>query len=212
MSRQRIRFLAGLGLGALVIGGAWVGGLFWFVSLIPSEPIDDPRPTDAVVVLTGGSGRLEAGLDQLGQDRAKKLFVSGVYRGVEVAKLLDLSTQAPERVECCIVLGHSADNTTGNARETAEWMAKEGYHSLRLVTAAYHMPRSLLEFHHAMPAVEIVASPVFPERVKQSEWWRWPGTASLIISEYVKYLLILARNFAIGWPDRLAPDAATASP
>ncbi|MFO0995773.1 MAG: YdcF family protein [Alphaproteobacteria bacterium] len=205
--RHRLRWLLGLGLGVVLAGAAWAAGLFWFVALIPSEPMDDARTTDAVVVLTGGRGRLEAGLEQLGQDRAKKLFVSGVYRGVEVAKLLDLSTQAPERVECCIVLGHSADNTTGNARETAEWMSKEGYTSLRLVTAAYHMPRSLLEFRHAMPTVMIVPHPVFPESVKHSEWWRWPGTASLIISEYVKYLLVLARNIATEPPSPFAPDS-----
>ena len=168
MTRRRVRVLAALGLGAIVALGAWAAGLLWFTGLIPNEPLDDPRVTDAVVVLTGGSGRLEAGLDQLGQNRAKKLFVSGVYRGVEVAKLLDLSTQAPERVECCIVLGYSADNTTGNARETAEWMSREGYRSLRLVTAAYHMPRSLLEFRRAMPTVEIIAGQPVPSPAKKT--------------------------------------------
>ena len=207
MSRQRTRILAAFGLGAIGACGIWIVGLLWFVGMIPAEPRDDPRVTDAIVVLTGGSGRLEAGLDQLGQNRAKKLFVSGVYRGVEVAKLLDLSTQAPERVECCIVLGYSADNTTGNARETADWMAKEGYQSLRLVTAAYHMPRSLLEFRRAMPTIEIIAHPVFSQRVKQSEWWRWPGTTSLIVSEYGKYLLVLLRN-AVTEP----PNRSTAEP
>ena len=71
-------------------------------------------------------------------------------------------------------------------------MRQEGFHSLRLVTASYHMPRSLLEFSRAMPEVHIIPHPVFPERVKQERWWAWPGTASLIVAEYQKYLLALA--------------------
>jgi hypothetical protein len=55
------------------------------------------------------------------------------------------------------------------------------------------MPRSLLEFSRAMPEMRIIANPVFPENVKQERWWAWPGTAMLILAEYTKYLLALAR-------------------
>ena len=92
-----------------------------------------------------------------------------------------------------------SETTTGNALETTAWMAALNYKSLRLVTAAYHMPRSLLEFHHAMSGMTLVPHPVFPENVKQARWWAWPGTASLMIGEYNKYLLALSRH----WIDRL---------
>ncbi len=49
-----------------------------------------------------------------------------------------------------------------------------------------------------MPELEIVPHPVFPEHVKQRDWWRWPGSASLIISEYNKYLVALARGLLDG--------------
>ena len=150
------------------------------------------------IMVTGGSGRLQAGLDLLAAGRAEKLFVSGVYRGVEVAELLRLSARAPDRLRCCVVLGYSADNTAGNARETAEWIAREGYSSLRLVTASYHMPRSLLEFRRAMPGVTIITHPVFPGHVKQGDWWRWPGTAWLVIGEYNKYLAARLRGLLPG--------------
>jgi uncharacterized SAM-binding protein YcdF (DUF218 family) len=129
----------------------------------------------------------------VGDGRARKLFVSGVYRGVDVAALLRHSRSAPDYISCCVVLGYTADSTAGNARETAEWMRKEGFGSLRLVTASYHMPRSLLEFRRAMPKIEIVPNPVVPERFMQEAWWRYPGTLSLVISEYNKYLLAIIR-------------------
>lgn len=179
---------------------AWIGGLAWFASRIPTS-VDDPESaTDAIVVLTGGSERLDEGLALLAAKKGRKLFVSGVYRGVEVAALLHVARHAPANLECCIVLGHAADSTFGNASETAEWMAAENYHSLRLVTAAYHMPRSLLEFRHAMPDIAIIPHPVFPTRVKE-DWWAWPGTADLILGEYHKYLFALLRDGLAGPPD-----------
>jgi hypothetical protein len=58
------------------------------------------------------------------------------------------------------------------------------------------MRRSLLEFRLAMPDLVIIPHPVFPENVKQSQWWLWPGTAHLIASEYTKYLATWVRHWA----------------
>ncbi|MFQ5954912.1 MAG: YdcF family protein [Kiloniellales bacterium] len=191
----RRRWLTGALAAVLICVALWAAGLVRFAGQIPSG-VDDPiRQTDAIVVLTGGSERLATGLRMLAQRRARKLFVSGVHRGVDVAELLRMARQAPDEVECCIVLGHSADDTAGNARETAQWMAAQGYRSLRLVTANYHMQRSLLEFRRAMPEATIVAHPVIPAHVKRRGWWRFPGTASLVVGEYNKLLVALIRNW-----------------
>ena len=209
MTRMTRRWGGGLPLVLLLLAGAWLAGLVAFAEAIPDRSADDGRTTDAIVVLTGGSGRIEVGLEQLAQDRAKKLFVSGVPHGVTPPELPGLATAAPDQLACCVVLGHEASNTTGNARETAAWMMSEGFRSLRLVTSNYHMPRSLLEFRRAMPGMEIVAHPVIPESVRQNDWWRWPGTTMLIVTEYSKYLLALARDWA---EEILAPRAAAGTP
>jgi uncharacterized SAM-binding protein YcdF (DUF218 family) len=181
------------GAGVVLVALLWLGGLLWFASVIPTAVSEPKRTTDAIVVLTGGSGRLKAGFDLLAQGRAKKLFVSGVYHGVEVDELLRLARVTPKPLECCVSLGYAADSTYGNAVETAHWMAAQSYKSLRLVTSAYHMPRSLLEFRRVMPGIEIVPNPVFAERVK-SNWWLWPGTGNLVIGEYDKYLFAFVRD------------------
>ena len=174
----------------------WLVGLIVFAEAIPRSPVaieasPEGGSADAIVVLTGGSGRLDAGVHLLNEGWARKLFVSGVARGVEVAALMRLAREKPENVSCCIILGYDADNTRGNARETAAWTVANGYRRVVLVTANYHMARSLVEFEAAMPGVEIIPFPVIPETVKISEWWSWPGTAVLILSEYNKYLLSL---------------------
>lgn len=184
----------------------WLIGLWRFAAAIPTDIASPDEPTDAIVVLTGGSLRVEGGLHLLAAGKAKKLFISGVYHGVDVAELLRVSRQSPDSVACCVVLGHAADNTLGNARETAQWMEAEGYHSLRLVTASYHMPRSLLEFTRAMPDKEIVPNPVFPEFLKEAPWWRSRRSAALIASEYSKYLAALLRPYV---PSALLPAGAS---
>ncbi len=187
----------------VLAAAVWLLGLVRFAGQIPSG-IDDPLSrTDAVVVLTGGSNRLQTGLQLLAARRGKKLFVSGVHAGVKVEDLLRLAEAPTADMECCIVLGYSATDTGGNARETAQWMQVEGYTSLRLVTANYHMQRSLLEFRRALPEARIVAHPVPLEHVKRQDWWRFPGTARLVVAEYSKFLVALARSMVPGnVPDR----------
>ncbi|WP_247886817.1 YdcF family protein [Azospirillum sp. SYSU D00513] len=195
---------------ALALALLWAGGFVWFAETIPQ---DEPAPageaagaqrrTDAIVVLTGGSGRLRTGLRLLAEGQGRKLFVSGVYDGVEVQELLRLSRQSPDEVECCITLGYSADNTIGNAHETAGWMKEQGFTSMRLVTANYHMRRSLLEFRMAAPEIEVVPHPVASPNVHLADWWRWPGTANLLMNEYNKYIVAVFRS----WIERLLDGA-----
>lgn len=199
------RLLRGAGLLLVALALIWVIGLWQFAADIPREIANPDQATDAIVVLTGGSLRIESGLKLLADGKAKKLFISGVYRGVDVSELLHVSRQSPDAVACCIVLGHAADNTVGNARETAQWMASEGFHSLRLVTASYHMPRSMLEFSRAMPDKEIVPNPVFPEALQERPWWRSRSGLLLIASEYTKYLAALVRPLV---PLSLLPGAS----
>ncbi len=179
-----------VGVATLAVFG-WIGGFIWFVQNIPRETPSDPAPTDAIVVLTGGRGRLPAGIELLAEGHAKKLFVSGVYDGVDVGALLRLSQREPRSLECCINLGYQAGNTHGNAEETARWMVQQGYESLRLVTANYHMRRSLLEFRRKMPWAVVRPHPIQPDRIEFENWWRSPPTARLLMAEYTKYLIAM---------------------
>ncbi|NKB19392.1 MAG: YdcF family protein [Alphaproteobacteria bacterium] len=167
----------------------WMLGLTWFVSKVPARHIENRTKTDAIIVLTGGTGRLEAGLQLLADGYAKLLFVSGVARGVDVQALLKLVRRKPDDFACCIAVGYRADSTAGNAIETTQWIKKNKLSSLRLVTASYHMPRSLYEFRKVMPSIKIVPHSVFPPQFKRNGWWRWPGTARLLAIEFNKYLI-----------------------
>ena len=196
MLRRRDSFFGGAWINVVFLAiffiGLWAIGLFRFVGDFPKHIGDEVSKTDAIVVLTGGSGRVNAGLALLERKLAAKLFVSGVYQGVDVRKLLQIARRNPGNLGARIGIGNAV-NTVGNAIETAAWLSQHRIASIRLVTAVYHMPRSMLEFRHAMPNIKITPHPVFPNHVKVVKWWMWPGTSALFVGEYNKFLMAWVR-------------------
>jgi uncharacterized SAM-binding protein YcdF (DUF218 family) len=184
--------VVGAGLCGLV--ALYVGGLFGFAGMMPRAVADPTSETDAIVVLTGGSQRLTSAFELMEAHRARWLFVSGVNRETDLARLPGAAALGAETLACCVVLGHDADDTIGNAAETAAFVRNHKIASLRLVTASYHMPRALLELRRALPDLRIVEHPVFPTGFRQDDWWRWPGSATLVVLEYDKYVAALVRH------------------
>ncbi|MDD3029094.1 MAG: YdcF family protein [Alphaproteobacteria bacterium] len=177
----------------LVLGGLWLGGFLIFIQNITfwQTPgvLDDAKEAEAIVVLTGGSERLATGLSLLEAHKGKKLFISGVHENLSLDEVLRSLSLSPELKACCVTLGYEATSTHTNAQETRVWMESQGMTSMRLVTSNYHMPRSLLLFHAAMPDMTIIPTPVAPDKVKLRTWWEHPGTANLLITEYSKFLV-----------------------
>lgn len=186
-------------IASVVVVAAWLGGFIWFAEQAVVFPEPTGRHVDAIVVLTGGSERLAQGLSLLDRGQADLLFVSGVHSSVGVSDLPPLHDRDPESLPCCITLGYDADDTGGNAAETAAWIAERNVTAIRLVTSNYHMPRSLVEFRRLMPDLEIIPDPVDPGPVRLDEWYRFPGTADLLFREYNKTLIALSR----AWLSRL---------
>lgn len=202
MPRRRSFLRRWLWLLPLLAIAAFVIGLFNFVERLPREAEAPGRQTDAIVVLTGGAGRIDRGFELLEEDGAERLFISGVYRGVEVGELLRLAQRSPDEMRCCIELGYEASNTRGNAEETAAWARNRDIRSLRLVTAAYHLPRARLELARRLPEVEILTEPVVTEPWTGSRWWRNYRTASTLTQEYLKFLAAVVR----GLPESLSRE------
>lgn len=210
--RRLLRLVRRVALLALSLLAIWAAALACFIAASLFLRADPAAVTDAIVVPTGGRQRLETGVQLLADGRAKKLFISGVNRHVDRDELLRALGPEAEREACCIDLGREADNTVGNAAETARWMRREGYRSLRLVTSWYHIERGLLEFRRAMPDIVIVAHPVFAPHVDPERWWGWHGALLLVVSEFQKYLMAWGRStLEAALPARDAAPAAARS-
>ena len=170
----------------------WLAGFMVFVGRVQvwdHTRIPSPNETtDALVVLTGGRERVDTGLELLKAGAGHHLLISGVHPGVTLDGVFDHTGITKNMRDCCVTLGHMAESTLGNAEETAAWMAQNHYHSLRLVTANYHMPRSLMIFRRAMPDMTILPHPVAPDSVMLADWWDHPGTVNVLVNEYNKYI------------------------
>ena len=187
-----MKFIKKLFIFLLLLISLWILGLNQFIHSIDEEVIDTKTRTDAIVVLTGGSGRLAEGIYLLYNNMADELFISGVGKDANIASLLTLTEKLPANIASLvpkISLGYEATSTQSNAIETQRWLKEKDFKSIRLVTSNYHMRRSVIEFKNLMPDVTIIKHPVKPERLDLNNWWQRASSKKLLITEYNKYLI-----------------------
>jgi len=188
-----------LALWALIVGViAFLVGFWNFAERVRREAADPPH-AHAIVALTGGSlQRLSTGVRLLEERKGERLLISGVNRIVTDEELYIALEIDPELGRCCIDLGRTAEDTLGNASETAIWAREHRYTELILVTDDYHMPRSQAELALAMPEAEIHPYPVRTRWTDPALWRSDLGAAARLGAEYVKYLIIRGREALIG--------------
>ena len=147
----------------------------------------DAGRTDGIVVITGGSGRIEHGVEMLGEGKAKRLLVAGADPAVTKADLVHRLGGKRKLVQCCVDLGSESVDTRSNAEETRRWLERKQFKSVRLVTSDWHMRRARYEFRLELGSDFTVV----PDAVRSE-----PGFMTLF-GEYNKYLL---RRIAV-WLD-----------
>ncbi len=184
---------------ALVVLLIWTVGLLAFADRIARlTPAATPAASDGIVALTGGSTvRLRAATDLLEAGKGHRLLVSGVNHQVTRTQIWGVTGATKPLFDCCVDLDFTAANTIGNARETARWARAMGYRSLILVTADYHTPRATLELKGALPGALITAYPVATPDLDARHWQDTSRGARRMVSEYMKYLVALARESMI---------------
>ena len=128
---------------------AWLLGFVWFGLALPQPHVGGK--TDAVIVLTGGDGRVARGLEALNKGWAGQLLVSGVDREVKPREFVAVYHVAPDQMACCITLGYESVDTRSNAREASRWIAANKFHSVRLITTDWHMQRAAYELSLMQP-------------------------------------------------------------
>ncbi len=156
---------------------AYALGYAAFAVLLP-RPAGDER-TDAVVVLTGGPGRMERGLEMLRQGRAERMLVSGVNRAVRPSELEAQYPDYSDLFDQRVSLGRESFDTRSNADEVARWIERRRFRSLRLVTNDLHMPRARYELGKRIGSDVTIVVDAVPT----------PPDFRAIFMEYNKYLL-----------------------
>ena len=173
--------------GASLVLLAYLLGFILFAFTLGKPARETALATDAAVVLTGGSGRIEHGIDVLRAGKAKRLLVAGADPSVTKADIARRLGGKRRLLNCCVDLGSESVDTRSNAEEAARLIEKHQFKSVRLITSDWHMRRAKYEFRKLLGAkIRMTTDAVRSE----------PGFMTLF-GEYNKYVL---RRLAV-WAD-----------
>ena len=152
---------------------------FILFSVTLGRPAKADVRTDAAVVLTGGTGRIEHAMRVLEQGKAERLLIAGADPLVRKRDLVDRFGAKSRLVRCCVDLGSESVDTRSNAEEAQRWLARHKFKTVRLITNDWHMRRSAYEFRRVIGGkYDVVQDAVRTE----------PGFGTLF-AEYNKLLL-----------------------
>lgn len=173
-------------VGALLVLVYALGFIFFAFTLGKPAP-STAASTDAAVVLTGGSGRIEHAVDVVEKGKAKRLLVAGADPSVTKVDIVRRVPGSDKLVKCCVDLGSESVDTRSNAEEAGRWLGQHHFHSLRLITSDWHMRRARYEFEKVLGNHYVLVT----DAVRTE-----PGFLTLF-GEYNKYVL---RRIAV-WAD-----------
>jgi uncharacterized SAM-binding protein YcdF (DUF218 family) len=154
-------------------------GFILFTVTLGRPAAADAERAEAIIVITGGKGRIERGIEVLAAGRARRLLVAGADPAVTKRDLVRRLGGHKRLVDCCVDLGSESVDTRSNAEEASRWLARRGYRSFRLITSDYHMRRARYDFREVLgDKYEIV-----PDAIRSEPHF------TTLFGEYNKYVL-----------------------
>lgn len=161
-------------IGGLLILGVWgISQAKFTYDVLSYKPSSEAA--EAVVVFTGGPERLNKAKELYEKTSSEKMFITSVGNGYK--KVEDEN----------VIIDTSATTTKENAEETAKFARKHRIKKVKLVTAAYHMPRSIKELERAAPDVVIVPHAVYPPNFRKETWYKTSKSLKFLFLENLKY-------------------------
>lgn len=185
----------------LMLVFVWLGGfmlfcriVFGYAEIMPVSGVNYDKT--GIVALTGGRNRIARAVEMLRGGKGERLLISGVQKEVALEQIAEREDIA--RLDgLAIDLGYEATDTVGNAKEIKQWVEKNGFTRLNVVTSFYHIPRSRLELRHLLPQQEISFTAVSSPFVL-GQWWWHPKSFCFLAIEYTKFLIVYVQYNMLG--------------
>src|SRR5215207_5519896 len=112
-SRPLRKLLVGLVLVALLAVIAVPLGFLWFIAQVSTKEVVLARNADGIVVLTGGTSRVNDAFELLASKRGRRLLITGVYPATNRGEISRVLPEYQRLFACCVDLDRTAVNTLG---------------------------------------------------------------------------------------------------
>ena len=160
-------------------------GFVNFLNKIHYNQVSFNYKTDGIAVLTGGTGRINLGLELFNKNKNLKLIISGVDRKVSNKSII------PDNLmnKFSITIDKASESTYQNAKIINKWTSKYKLKNVTIITSYYHMPRSMLLIQSFSPNINFYAYPVekkISNKISLRENFLY---YFFLTEEYIKYLV-----------------------
>jgi uncharacterized SAM-binding protein YcdF (DUF218 family) len=150
---------------------------------------EEPKEVDVIVVLSGGEGRLEKGIELYKLGYASKIIVSNGLADNLWGKAVTLLPRNS------LVLEGKADSTFESAVYVQKIMKKYNYRSAIIVSSDFHMRRVKYNFNRVYKSKNSELIYVSSDTSYDPKaWWMNKHNIGITISEYVK---IIGNTFGV---------------
>jgi len=165
----------------------------------------EPQKADVIVVLNGrDTERSLAAVDLYNQGYAKLMImahiakqpgtdefwkrVGGNFKGKIFFQKAIEAMGIPENA--FKLIGNGVGSTYDEAVATKEFLKKNGYRSILLVTSKWHSKRAYLTFRSALKndEIKIVMQPSKYDAFRPDAWWKSRNDTELVFDEYVRFI------------------------
>lgn len=153
--------------------------------------VDDPRPSDAIVVLAGETNvRPARALELLRRGVAPRVVLNVVTRDrIYDQRLIDIAQKYVEslpeasHISLCPI---TAFSTSDEAGEVGRCLQSMGVHQVLIVTSEFHTRRASMIFRHRLPQYQfsVAAAP----GGFGNTWWTNREWAKITFDEWLKML------------------------
>jgi len=155
--------------------------------------VDEPAPSDAIVVLAGEThARPARGLELLRQGVAPRMFMDAETRDliydqrlVDIAQRWVDSLPEANRISVCPIAGLS---TLGEAGDVSRCLQSQSAHRVLIVTSEFHTRRAGMIFRHRLPQYQFSVAAAHDLRGFGDAWWTNREWAKTTFEEWTKLL------------------------
>jgi uncharacterized SAM-binding protein YcdF (DUF218 family) len=155
--------------------------------------LNDPRASDAIVVLAGETNvRPVRALELLAQGYARRIILdvpvqAKIYEFTQIQLAQDYIRDLPQRtsVSICPIEGLS---TKAESKDVAACLGQQQAKSVLIVTSDFHTRRALSIYRHQVPALQFSVAAAYDESQFGPRWWTHRQWAKTFFDEWVRLL------------------------